>query len=241
MTEPSIQDNIDSAEIEKFESLAHRWWDRNGEFKPLHDINDVRLKYITDRTEICDREVVEVGCGGGILTESLAKQGGQVLGVDPAGGPLTVAKIHALEEGLGDYPIYEQTTAETLALSRSEEFDVVVAYEMLEHVPDYAITVNALAQLARPDGHLFFSTINRHPKAYLTMILGGEYVLKILPLGTHEYEKFIRPSELAQAARDAGLTVKSLTGYRYNPFSRSTSLCDDLDVNYLMHAHKQVG
>ena len=240
MTETNFQDNVDSAEIEKFESLAHRWWDRNGEFKPLHDINDVRLRYITDRTEIRDRDVIEVGCGGGILTESLAIKGARAIGVDPAKGPLTVAKIHALESGLADYPKYEQTTAEALALSRAESFDVVVAYEMLEHVPDFSITVAALAKLAKPDAHLFFSTISRHPKAYLTMILGGEYVLKILPLGTHDYEKFIRPSELAQSARDAGLTVKSLTGYRYNPFTRRTSLCDDLDVNYLMHAHKQV-
>lgn len=240
MTDIPALENIDSAEVEKFESLAHRWWDRNGEFKPLHDINDVRLKYIRDRTQIEDREVVEVGCGGGILTESLAKNGARVLGVDPARGPLTVAKIHALEEGLTDYPVYEETTAEALVPKKTEAFDVVVAYEMLEHVPDFNITVAALAALAKPNANLFFSTINRHPKAYLTMILGGEYVLKILPLGTHNYEKFIRPSELAQAARDSGLTVKSIRGYRYNPFTRRTKLCDDLDVNYLMHAQKQV-
>ena len=230
--------NVDSAEIEKFEALAHRWWDTDGEFRPLHDINDVRLKYITDRTEVSRRDVIEVGCGGGILTESLARIGARVVGIDPAKGPLTVAKIHAKEENLGDYPEYLITTAETHVETHAQSYDVVAALEMLEHVPDYGLTVQALADLTKPDGDLFFSTINRHPKAYALMIVAGEYLLNVLPRGTHDYAKFIRPFELAQAARDAGLTVESIKGYRYNPFTRHCSLCDDLDVNYLMHAHK---
>lgn len=232
--------NIDPVELEKFESLAHRWWDKDGEFKPLHDINAVRLKFITDRASVSERDVIEVGCGGGILSESLAEIGARIVGIDPARGPLTVAKIHAKEAGLHDYPAYEMATAESYVEDHAENFEVVAALEMLEHVPDFSQTVAALADLAKPGGNLFFSTINRHPKAYALMILAGEYVLNILPRGTHDYDKFIRPSELAQAARDAGLSVKKVQGYRYNPFSRHCSLCDDLDVNYLMHAEKPV-
>ena len=232
--------NIDPVELEKFESLAHRWWDKDGEFKPLHDINDVRLKFITDRAHVSERDVIEVGCGGGILSESLAEIGARIVGIDPAQGPLTVAKIHAKEAGLNDYPSYEMATAESYVQDHEETFEVVAALEMLEHVPDFSQTVAALAGLAKPGGNLFFSTINRHPKAYALMILAGEYVLNILPRGTHDYDKFIRPSELSQAARDAGLHVQKIQGYRYNPFSRRCSLCDDLDVNYLMHAEKPV-
>ncbi|MCY4130006.1 MAG: bifunctional 2-polyprenyl-6-hydroxyphenol methylase/3-demethylubiquinol 3-O-methyltransferase UbiG [Gammaproteobacteria bacterium] len=239
MAEPHT--NVDPAELEKFESLAHRWWDKDGEFKPLHDINDVRLKFITDRSEVHERDVIEVGCGGGILTESLASLGARVVGIDPARGPLTVAKIHAIEGGLTEYPSYEIATAETYVDEHAESFHVVAALEMLEHVPDYGITVKALADLAKPGANLFFSTINRHPKAYALMIVAGEYVLNVLPRGTHDYEKFIRPSELAQASRDAGLNVKTIQGYRYNPFTRRCSLCDDLDVNYLLHAEKPLG
>lgn len=233
--------NVDPAELEKFESLAHRWWDKDGEFKPLHDINEVRLKFITDRSEVSERDVIEVGCGGGILAESLANMGARIVGIDPARGPLTVAKIHAIEEGLSEYPEYEIATAETYVDEHAESFHVVAALEMLEHVPDYRITVAALAELAKPGADLYFSTINRHPKAYALMIVAGEYVLNVLPRGTHDYEKFIRPSELAQASRDAGLTVKTIQGYRYNPFTRHCTLCDDLDVNYLMHAEKPLG
>ncbi|MCY4093875.1 MAG: bifunctional 2-polyprenyl-6-hydroxyphenol methylase/3-demethylubiquinol 3-O-methyltransferase UbiG [Gammaproteobacteria bacterium] len=232
--------NVDPAELDKFESLAHRWWDKDGEFKPLHDINDVRLKFITDRSEVRDHDVIEVGCGGGILTESLAYLGARIVGIDPARGPLTVAKIHAIEEGLTEYPKYEIATAETYLGDHVESFHVVAALEMLEHVPDYRITVRALADLAKPGADLYFSTINRHPKAYALMIVAGEYVLNVLPRGTHDYAKFIRPSELAQASRDAGLTVKTIQGYRYNPFTRHCTLCDDLDVNYLLHAEKRL-
>ncbi len=233
--------NVDPAELEKFESLAHRWWDKDGEFRPLHDINEVRLRFITDRSEVSDRDVIEVGCGGGILAESLANLGARIVGIDPARGPLTVAKIHAIEEGLTEYPEYEIATAETYVDEHAASFHVVAALEMLEHVPDYRITVAALAELAKPGADLYFSTINRHPKAYALMIVAGEYVLNVLPRGTHDYEKFIRPSELAQASRDAGLTVKTIQGYRYNPFTRHCTLCDDLDVNYLMHAEKPLG
>ena len=238
MAEPELHANIDPAEVSKFESLAHRWWDKDGEFKPLHDINEVRLKFITDRSTVVERDVIEVGCGGGILTESLAQQGAKVVGIDPARGPLTVARIHALEAGLTEYPTYESATAESYVVDHPENFDVVAALEMLEHVPDFRVTVAALAQLAKPGAELFFSTINRHPKAYALMIVGGEYILNVLPRGTHDYAKFIRPSELAQASRDAGLTVKTIQGYRYNPFTRHCTLCDDLDVNYLLHASK---
>ena len=233
--------NVDPAELEKFESLAHRWWDKDGEFKPLHDINEVRLRFITDRSEVSDRDVIEVGCGGGILAESLANLGARIVGIDPARGPLTVAKLHAIEEGLTEYPEYEIATAETYVDEHAESFHVVAALEMLEHVPDYRITVAALADLAQPGADLYFSTINRHPKAYALMIVAGEYVLNVLPRGTHDYTKFIRPSELAQASRDAGLSVKTIQGYRYNPFTRHCTLCDDLDVNYLMHAEKPRG
>ena len=236
-----VHANVDPAELEKFESLAHRWWDKDGEFKPLHDINEVRLKFITDRSKVSERDVIEVGCGGGILSESLAHLGARITGIDPARGPLTVAKIHAIEKGLTDYPEYEIATAETYVDEHAESFHVVAALEMLEHVPDYRITVAALADLAKPGADLYFSTINRHPKAYALMIVAGEYVLNVLPRGTHDYAKFIRPSELAQASRDAGLTVKSIQGYRYNPFTRHCTLCDDLDVNYLMHAEKPLG
>ena len=230
--------NVDPAEVEKFESLAHRWWDKDSDFRPLHDINDTRLQYVLDRVNVNNQDVLEVGCGGGIFTESLAHQGARVIGIDPAKGPLTVAKIHAVDSDCGDYPQYEEATAETYCETHAESFDVVASLEMLEHVPDFSKTVTALAQLTRPGGDLFFSTINRHPKAYALMIVAGEYLLKILPKGTHDYEKFIKPSELAQAAREAGLVVNSLQGYSYNPFTRLCKLIDDLDVNYLMHAVK---
>lgn len=230
--------NVDADEIQKFESLAHRWWDPDSEFKPLHDINGVRLNYINDRAPVAGRQVVDVGCGGGILTQSLAELGADATGVDPATGPITVAKLHAMETGMADSIRYIETTPEAFAEQEPASFDVVAALEMLEHVPDFGSTVNALATLARPGGDVFFSTINRHPKAYLMAILGAEYVLNLLPRGTHDFDKFIKPSELARAVRAAGMTVEDLRGYSYNPFNRSCKLTHDVDVNYLLHARK---
>ena len=229
--------NVDPAEIQKFESLAQRWWDKNGEFRPLHDINDIRVRFIADRTTIRGAEVLDVGCGGGILTESLTSHGAIPTGIDPAPGPLTVAKLHAVEMGLQDQLNYFQSTAEEYS-QEQKEFDIVTAMEILEHVPDFSETMQALASLTKSGGDIFLSTINRKPIAYLVAILGAEYVLNVLPRGTHEYRKFIKPSELSQAARDAGLIVRQVKGYSYNPFSRSASLASDPNVNYLFHAQK---
>jgi len=230
--------NIDPSEVEKFEKLAHRWWDAEGEFKPLHDINPLRLQYVQDRLDLDGIQAIEVGCGGGIFTETLCEKGAQTIGIDPAVGPLTVAKIHALEQEINDQLAYEVSTAEEYVETHREYFDGVFSFEMLEHVPDFRITVQALADLAKPGTKLFFSTINRHPIAYITMVVAGEYLLDVLPKGTHEYDRFIKPSELAQASRDAGLLVKNVQGYRYNPFSRHASFCDSVDVNYLMYLEK---
>ena len=228
--------NVDSSEIEKFEALAHRWWDTEGDFKPLHDINPVRLGYIEQKTSLQDVAVVDVGCGGGILTESLALAGARVSGIDMAESPLAVARLHALESGV--QIDYLATTAEALAAERPGSFQVVTCLEMLEHVPDFASTVQACADLVADGGHLVFSTINRNPKAYALAIVGGEYVLGLLPRGTHDYAKFIKPAELAGAVRKAGLNMVEITGMRYNPFSRRCSLSDDIDVNYLLYARK---
>lgn len=230
--------NVDPQEIHKFEKLAHRWWDPEGEFKPLHDINPLRLEYVSERAMLNDSDAIEVGCGGGIFTEQLVQAGARTTGLDPAEGPLIVAKIHAIENELDSNLSYLVDTAEKYVDDHREEFDVVVSFEMLEHVPDYTITVQALSDLCRPGGDLFFSTINRHPIAYFTMIVGGEYVLNVLPRGTHEYDRFIKPSELARAARKAGLLVENVQGYRYNPFSRKVSYCNSVDVNYFIHATK---
>ena len=230
--------NVDPSEIQKFEALAHRWWDPNGEFRPLHDINEVRVSFIADRVNLCGARALEVGCGGGILTESLANLGATTTGIDPARGPLTVAKLHAIEVGLADRIRYLESTAEDFVQTESGSFDVVAALEILEHVPDYSHTVHALADLTRPGGSVFLSTINRKPIAYFVAVVGGEYVLNVLPRGTHDYRKFIKPSELARAARDAGLVVKQVSGYRYNPFTRNTVLVRDSSVNYLLHAYK---
>ena len=228
--------NVDQAEIGKFEALAARWWDPEGEFKPLHDINPVRLNYLMEHCDIRSRPVVDVGCGGGILAESLAREGATVTGIDMAESPLAVARLHAEDSGV--QVEYLATTAEDLAAERAGTFGTVACLEMLEHVPDYASTVKACADLAAPDGKLVFSTINRNPKAYLLAILGAEYVLGLLPRGTHDYDKFIRPAELAAAVRAAGLTVKEIIGMRYNPFTRQCSLTPDVDVNYMLYAEK---
>ncbi len=228
--------NVDQAEIRKFEALAHRWWDPEGDFRTLHDINPCRLDYIAGQVALEGAQVVDVGCGGGILAEAMARAGARVTGMDMAGSPLSVARLHALETGTEVE--YLDTTAEALARERPGRYDVVTCLEMLEHVPDVASVIRACAELARPGGHLFFSTINRNPKAWALAVVGAEYVLGLLPRGTHDYAKFIKPHELAAAVREAGLDVREVRGMRYNPFSRRASLGDDVDVNYLMHARK---
>ena len=228
--------NIDDAEIGKFEALAHRWWDPNGDFRALHDINPLRLGYVDDRAPLKGARVVDVGCGGGILAEAMAMAGAEVTGIDMAGKPLAVARLHALETGAELE--YLAATPEDLASERPGAFETVTCMEMLEHVPDYASSIAACAELAAPGGQLFFSTISRTPKAYLLAVLGAEYVLNILPRGTHDYARLIRPSELARAVRKAGLQVKDVSGMAYNPFSHRARLTRDADVNYLLHAVK---
>ena len=230
--------NVDAPEIEKFDALAHRWWDPNGDFKPLHDINPARLEYISQRTDLSAGPTVDIGCGGGILSESMASAGSATLGIDMAGKALGVAKLHALEAGVDIE--YLETTAEQLAHNRAGEFRTVTCMEMLEHVTAYADTVKACAELAQPGGDLFFSTINRNPKSYVMLILGAEYILNILPRGTREYSKFIKPSERAQALRDAGLDVLDIRGLHYNPLTRSCRLNKDTSTNYIVHARKPV-
>ena len=228
--------NIDDAEIGKFEALAHRWWDPNGDFRALHDINPLRLGYVAERAPLEGARVVDVGCGGGILAEAMAAAGAEVTGIDMAGKPLAVARLHALETGAELE--YLAATPEDLAGERPGAFDTVTCMEMLEHVPDYGSSIAACADLAAPGGQLFFSTISRTPKAYLLAVLGAEYVLNILPKGTHDYARLIRPSELARAVRKAGLRVEEVAGMAYNPFSNRARLTRDADVNYLLHASK---
>lgn len=225
--------NVDHGEISKFEELASRWWDPHSEFKPLHDINPLRLDYIDQRAKINGKKVLDVGCGGGILAESMALRGATVTGIDMGEAPLEVAKLHMLESGA--QLDYRQITAEALAAELPGQFDVVTCMEMLEHVPDPGSVIAACATLVKPGGQLFFSTINRNPKAYLFAIVGAEYLLRMLPKGTHDFAKFIRPSELEQWTRSAGLELQALTGMAYNPFSQQYSLGRDLDVNYMAH------
>lgn len=228
--------NIDRGELAKFEALASRWWDRNSEFKPLHEINPLRLHYIESKVDPAGKAVLDVGCGGGILTEALAHRGAAVTGIDMGEAPLAVARLHLLESGVD--VDYRHSSAEDFALEHPGEFDIVTCLEMLEHVPDPASVVRACAALLQPGGHLFVSTINRNPKSYLFAVIGAEYVLKLLPRGTHDYRKFIRPSELAAFARAAGLNLADETGMTYNPLTRRYRLCKDVDVNYLMHFRK---
>jgi 2-polyprenyl-6-hydroxyphenyl methylase / 3-demethylubiquinone-9 3-methyltransferase len=228
--------NVDKQEIAKFEALANRWWDPEGDFRPLHDINPIRLAYVLERVDLAAGPVLDVGCGGGILSESLARAGARTTGIDMAESPLAVARLHALETGAEVE--YLSATAEDLAGQRPASFATVTCMEMLEHVPDFPSTVQACADLAAPGAQLFFSTINRNPKAYLLAVVGAEYVLGLLPKGTHDYEKFIKPSELSAAVRRAGLLVQDITGMRYNPFTRNCSLSADVDVNYILHASK---
>jgi len=236
MSEPV---NVDAAEIARFQSAASRWWDPEGEMRPLHDLNPVRLQYVERPGPLAGRAVVDVGCGGGLLAEAMARKGAHVVGLDLADDLLSVAKLHALESGVSiDYRV---ETAEAHALEHAGHYDVVTCMEMLEHVPDPASVVEALATLVKPGGHVFVSTLNRTPRAYLMAILGAEYVLRLLPAGTHTYEKFIRPSELTAWARDAGLVVVDIAGLDYDPFARTTRLTDDAAVNYLMHFRKPGG
>ncbi|HEY8354627.1 MAG TPA: bifunctional 2-polyprenyl-6-hydroxyphenol methylase/3-demethylubiquinol 3-O-methyltransferase UbiG [Methylophilaceae bacterium] len=228
--------NVDPAELQKFAALAHRWWDKNSEFKPLHEINPLRLDFIDQRAHLAGKRVLDVGCGGGILAESMAQRGASVTGIDLGEKALKVARLHSLESGVEvDYRL---VAVEELAAEEPESFDVITCMEMLEHVPAPAAVVNACARLVRPGGHVFFSTINRNPKAYLFAVIGAEYVLNLLPRGTHEYEKFIKPSELAADVRRSDLTVVGLKGMSYNPLSRTYRLSDDVSVNYLLHATK---
>lgn len=228
--------NLDPREAEKFDGLAARWWDPEGDFRPLHDINGPRLEYIRERASLDGQQVLDVGCGGGILCESLAAAGARVTGIDAADKPLGVARLHAAESGL-DID-YRKITAEELAGQRSEHYDLVACLEMLEHVPDPESTVAACARLCRPGGQLFFSTINRSALAWATAIVGAEYVLRLLPRGTHRYDRLIRPSELAGACRRAGLEVRDISGMAYNPFSRTVRIGGRPSVNYLIHASK---
>ena len=228
---PTAHPNVDRAEIAKFEALAQRWWDPGSEFKPLHDINPLRLKFINDRIGLKGKRVLDVGCGGGILSESMAELGAEVTGIDLGEAPLAVARLHLKESGQSVE--YLQISAEHLARERPGEFNVVTCLEMLEHVPDPASTIRACAQLVKPGGAVVFSTINRNPKSFLFAVIGAEYVLNLLPRGTHEYMKFIRPSELERWARAAGLTLRELIGMHYNPFTRQYTLGPGVDVNYL--------
>ena len=223
--------NVDHDEIAKFEKLAARWWDPESEFKPLHDINPLRLDYIDRIAGLQGKRVLDVGCGGGLLTEGMAARGADVTGVDMGKAPLTVARLHQHESGL-DID-YRQATAEQLASEETAGFDVVTCLEMLEHTPDPAAVIDACARLVRDDGYIFLSTINRNPKSWLFAVIGAEYVLNLLPKGTHEYAKFIRPSEMEAWSRAAGLSLEDLTGMSYNPLTRDYSLGTDVSVNYL--------
>ena len=229
-------DNVDQNEIAKFEALASRWWDKESEFKPLHDINPLRLNYIDERCSLAGKTVVDIGCGGGILSEGMAQRGANVLGIDMGEAPLAVARLHGLESGVDVQ--YKQITVEDLAEEKANSFDVVTCLEMLEHVPQPASVIAACAKLLKPGGQLFLSTINRNPKAYLFAIVGAEHVLKMLPKGTHEYKKFIKPSELTHYVRQADLIFHDITGMTYNPILKNYKLARDVDVNYLVHASK---
>jgi 2-polyprenyl-6-hydroxyphenyl methylase/3-demethylubiquinone-9 3-methyltransferase len=224
--------NADPAELQRFSDIAHRWWDINGVMRPLHELNPLRLQWIDAQASLAGKRVLDVGCGGGILAESMAGKGAQVTGIDLTVKLLRVAELHALESGA--QVSYRQAAAEDLARAQPGAFDVVTCMELLEHVPDPDSVVRACAELVRPGGWVFFSTINRNPKAFALAVLGAEYVLRLLPRGTHEYAKFIKPSELAAAVRSAGLSVSQVIGMTYNPLTRVFRLAADTDVNYLM-------
>ncbi|HNP36392.1 MAG TPA: bifunctional 2-polyprenyl-6-hydroxyphenol methylase/3-demethylubiquinol 3-O-methyltransferase UbiG [Woeseiaceae bacterium] len=232
------EDNVDTAEVAKFDALAARWWDTDGDFESLHAINPLRLDWIRRYADLRDKQVLDIGCGGGILSESMAAAGARVTGIDMAEGPLAVARLHLAESGRDVN--YLHSTAESLAQDQPGEFDVVTCLEMLEHVPDPAQVIAACATLVKPGGQVFFSTINRTPKAFMFAILGAEYLLKLLPAGTHEYQKFIRPSELEEWARHAGLNLQASIGMHYNPLSKEYSLGPGLEVNYLQYFRRRL-
>lgn len=224
--------NADPHEIQKFSDLAHRWWDPTSEFRPLHDINPLRLEWINARALLSGRKVIDIGCGGGILAESMAKKGADVTGIDLSEKALKVADLHSLESGVKVR--FQLIAAEAMAAQEAGQYDVVTCMEMLEHVPDPASIVRAAATLVKPGGHVFFSTLNRNPKAYLYAVVGAEYLLRMLPKGTHDYDKFITPAELSQFVRQAGLQLDGMKGLGYNPLTKLYSLNDDTSVNYMM-------
>jgi 2-polyprenyl-6-hydroxyphenyl methylase/3-demethylubiquinone-9 3-methyltransferase len=239
MTTAAEKLNVDPAEIARFEAAASRWWDPQGEMKPLHDLNPVRLQYVERAGPLAGRKILDVGCGGGLLAEAMARKGAVVAGIDLADDLLQVARLHALEAGVEvDYRL---TSAEGHAADHAGVYEIATCMEMLEHVPDPTAVIDALARLVRPGGHVFISTLNRTLKSYAMAVIGAEYVLRLLPAGTHTYEKFIRPSELRQWARAAGLRVIDIAGLDYDPFSRTTQLTADASVNYLMHLRRPEG
>ena len=238
MTDPTTNSaNVDPAEIKKFNDVASRWWDLTGDFKPLHDLNPLRSEYIAEQIDLKGAKALDVGCGGGILTEALARKGATVTGIDMGEAPLAVARIHAAESQLDIE--YRQVTAEEIAVEQPQAFDAVCCLEMLEHVPDPASVVQSCADLVKPGGKLFFSTINRNPKSFLFAVVGAEYVLNLLPKGTHEYKKFIRPSELTRWCREANLLVEEVVGVTYNPINKEFRLSQsDVSINYMIRASK---
>jgi 2-polyprenyl-6-hydroxyphenyl methylase/3-demethylubiquinone-9 3-methyltransferase len=229
--------NADPQELARFSALAHRWWDPNSEFRALHEINPLRLAWIDRIAQLEGKTALDVGCGGGILAEAMATRGARVKGIDLSDKALKVAQLHLMETRVAVE--YEAISAEDLAAREAGAYDIVTCMELLEHVPDPASTVRACALLARPGGQVFFSTINRNPKSYLLAVIGAEYVLKLLPRGTHDYAKFVKPSELARHCRDAGLSVREILGMTYNPFTRTYALGSDADVNYLVHSVRE--
>jgi 2-polyprenyl-6-hydroxyphenyl methylase/3-demethylubiquinone-9 3-methyltransferase len=229
--------NVDPSELAKFSELAHRWWDPNSEFRPLHEINPLRLSWIQEFTRLQDLQVLDVGCGGGILSEAMAREGAQVLGIDLATKSLRVAQLHALESGVKNVH-YRECSVEALATQTPAQYDVVTCMEMLEHVPDFESVVQACSRLVKPGGWVFFSTLNRNPKSFLFAIVGAEFVLNLLPRGTHEYQKFIKPSELAQSCRASRLAQHSIRGLSYNPLTRRYWVSRDPSVNYWVATQK---
>lgn len=230
----SIQDNVDPAEIDKFQAIANRWWDEESEFKPLHRINPLRVDYIERQAgDLAGKKILDIGCGGGLLTEALAARGAEVTGIDMAEKSLSIARLHLYESGLS--VDYQHTSAEAFAEVKPREFDIVTCLEMLEHVPDPESVIEAAATLLKPGGQLFLSTINRNPKSFMLAIIGAEYILNMLPRGTHDYKKLIKPSELAAVCRKHNLNIEDISGITYSPISDRYQISKDIDVNYLMH------